>query len=128
MIEKTVWVADDGKVFESDNECFDYEVTKIIAPVQQTLHFFDSNFDPLPLTCVENAWGIHCLTARAAQALDQLCEKYNVITPWPLVDGVAVAGAWVWDDVCGCWIDYSEIRAQREKEWRAMDGEPYSQN
>lgn len=38
---KQVWQAFDGKIFESEKECFDYEVTKVIPAVK---YYFGNNF------------------------------------------------------------------------------------
>lgn len=43
MIEKTVYVADDGSTFESEEECLDYEAQTTYSDILQSITLFSEN-------------------------------------------------------------------------------------
>ena len=51
MIEKTIYIADDGTEFDNEDECLRYESKIALSELGDRILFFDENRRPLELSC-----------------------------------------------------------------------------
>lgn len=80
MIKKTVYVADDGKTFEYEDDCLEYEQRQLYAKtsVKNNLFCFDmenKRYFPTTYQDFENLKSFFCQTQEAYEVLQQVEEN-----------------------------------------------------
>lgn len=100
MIVKQTYIAEDGKEFEYERECAEYEAQIRAKEFKDTAMLFDSEGNPLPLTSTgfETCYFILCRTDEAARYMEE--EFGNWVNPWCGRDASPIKA--------GCWIFYNE--------------------
>ena len=48
MIEKVIYIADDGTEFENEDDCHEYEMTQDLLPLFEKVQMWDCCEDPIP--------------------------------------------------------------------------------
>lgn len=121
--------ANDGKRFDNERDCAEYEFSKGFEPIAEMLMLWDGDGNKIKITHrtnLDNAWAIYCSSITAAIFLKEWGEKDEVRTPYTTIDienGIEVPlGTFVWcnDD----WYQVEEVVCLFEKMSRQMsDGE-----
>ena len=88
---KTViyYEADDGKRFENESKCIQYEFEKEFEPIAEMLMIWDYDGYKMPIeyrTDLDNAYTIYCSSITAAIFLKKWGEKENARTPYEAID------------------------------------------
>ena len=89
MREIIYYEANDGKRFESETDCLNYEFEQDFEPIADELALWDDNGDIIkitPYTNIDDAWAIHCSSIDAAIFLKEWGEKDRVTTPYTNID------------------------------------------
>lgn len=117
--------ANDGKRFESEEECLDYELEKDIEPIKDHLYLWNGDGEMMaltPHTDLDNAWAIYCSSISAAKFLKVWGERDGVTNPYEKIDiennNEVPLGEFVWFN--GDWVQISEIIAYYQTMSRNM--------
>ena len=129
MKEVIYYVADDGKRFENEWDCAEYEFSKGFEPIAEMLMMWDGDGDKIEITHrtnLDRAYAIYCSSITAAIFLKKWGERDGVATPYTDIDiegrGEVPLGEFVFfnDE----WNEVNEVVALFEKMSRQMsDGE-----
>ena len=129
MREVIYYEANDGKRFNNERDCAEYEFGKGFEPIAEMLMLWDGDGNKIKITHrtnLDNAWAIYCSSITAAIFLKEWGEKDEVRTPYTTIDidnGAEIPlGTFIWcnDD----WYQVEEVIALFEKMSRQMsDGE-----
>lgn len=89
MKEVIYYEANDGKRFESERECTQYEFNKDSEKIAEMLMMWDDNGEKIKITYgadLESAYAIYCSSITAAIFLKKWGEKDEVFTPYSNID------------------------------------------
>ncbi len=118
--------ANDGKRFESEGECAQYEFNKDFEKITEMLMMWDDDGEKIKITYhtdLERAYAIYCSSITAAIFLKKWGEKDRILTPYSNIDiegcGEAPLGKFIYfnDE----WNEINEIVTLFEKINRQMD-------
>jgi len=103
MKEVIYYEANDGKRFENEWDCAEYEFGKGFEPIAEMLIMWDGDGDKIEITHrtnLDRAYAIYCSSITAAIFLKEWGERDSVLTPYTNVDiekGAEVPlGTFVW--------------------------------
>lgn len=103
MIQKTLYIAFDGKEFDDEYDCADYEIEQMMLNAKG-LRMYDENGN---LTDdAERCDYLFCPTEEDAAAYAALSEYIGLESPWGNED--PRPGAWIWSNH---WENYEDIRS-----------------
>ena len=120
MKEVIYYEANDGKRFDNERDCAEYEFSKGFEPIAEMLMLWDGDGDKMKITHrtnLDNAWAIYCSSITAAIFLKEWGEKDEVRTPYTTIDidnGAEIPlGTFIWcnDD----WYQVEEVITLFEK-------------
>ena len=126
MREIIYYEANDGKRFETEWECSNYEFEQEFKPIANKLILWDGNGDIMkitPYTNLDDAWAISCSSIEAAIFLKKWDKKDNVMTPYSDIDVMGECaevplGEFIW--LNDSWIHINEIICSLEITKRQM--------
>lgn len=98
MKEVTYYIADDGKRFEDEDECYIYENGLNFKKFKDTLQMWDCNFERTE--DLAEAYFIKVTSIKAAKWLAQYALNEGITSPFDNEIGACV----------GCWCYCSEVR------------------
>lgn len=121
--------ASDGKKFENERECIQYEFAKDFEPIAEMLMLWNGNGQKMPITHrinLDGAWAIYCSSITAAIFLKEWGERDKVETPYTNIDidnaTEVPLGTFIWFN--DNWHEVGEVVCLFEKMSRQMsDGE-----
>jgi hypothetical protein len=90
MKEITRYVADDGTIFEDEDECYEYELKLKIANLKDRVRLFDDTMTELPLTAdsLEYYYYIAIYDIAAIEEIQSICEDdLGIYHPWHRTTG-----------------------------------------
>lgn len=95
MQVKTTYIADDGREFDDEQECYEYEADLAREAIQDSVFFFNDTGNRLPLTRegMSEAYFVVSKSADASRQASELFEGYN--NPF---DITCNTGIWYYDD------------------------------
>ena len=115
MIEKTVYVADDGKEFETEEECMVYEKRDAINEVLNAVTLCDIDGDMVKITTnlkdfvdTYNQTFIKYLIVDSSVNEEDLARFSNFLYHLYGVEFPTCAGKYRWDDDQENWIEFEE--------------------
>ena len=79
------YVADDGTIFEDEDECYEYELSLRVARLKDRVRLFDEEMNELQLTTenFENFYHIAIYDVTAIAEVKAICEdELGVYHPW----------------------------------------------
>lgn len=85
MKEIRYFEAFDGKRFDNEDECLDYEFTKRIEPLKEMLVFWNGRGQKINIENsydIDNAWAIRCTSINAATFLKEWGDREECRTPY----------------------------------------------
>lgn len=129
MREVIYYEANDGKRFEDEWECAQYEFDKGFEPITEMLVMWDGNGDKIKITHrtnLDRAYAIYCSSITAAIFLKEWGERDGILTPYSNIDiekcSEVPLGEFVYFN--DQWNEVNEVVALFEKISRQMsDGE-----
>lgn len=129
MREVIYYEANDGKRFEDEWECVQYEFNKGFEPITEMLMMWDGDGDKMKITHrtnLDRAYVIYCSSITAAIFLKEWGERDGVITPYSDIDierrSEVPLGEFIYFN--DKWNEVNEVVALFEKMSRQMsDGE-----
>lgn len=89
MKEIIYYEANDGKRFEDEWECVQYEFNKGFEPIAEMLMMWDGDGDKMKITHrtnLDGAYAIYCSSITAAIFLKEWGERDGVVTPYSNID------------------------------------------
>ena len=89
MREVIYYEANDGKRFEEEWECVQYEFNKGFEPITEMLMMWDGDGDKMKITHrtdLDRAYAIYCSSITAAIFLKEWGERDGIITPYSYID------------------------------------------
>ena len=112
MIEKVLYIADDGREFEDEKECLTYERDKAYRAVinNNELHMWDADGNPETAETIETISFVKFDTLRACDYFEEVCNEYGIYTPWN--NGAdhyekAPNTMYYWDYCNDEWVDFT---------------------
>lgn len=126
MIEKTVYVADDGKEFETEAECVEYEQHSIIESVLKGITLYDS-YEEKTIANFVNLKDFHekynnsrfsFLIIKDCVNEDNLLEFENIFYYHFGMHIPQHTGIYCWDNDTEEWITFEEDAAQFMNKWK----------
>lgn len=105
--------ANDGKRFDSERECLEYEFSKTSESIGGMLALWNGDGEKIDLkygTDLDSAWGIRCSSLTAAKFLKDWAEREQCPTPYDNIDfdkDKIPLGAFVWFE--NAWRLTSEV-------------------
>ena len=129
MKEVIYYEANDGKRFETEWECIQYEFNKNFEPIAEMLMMWDSDGEKMKITHrtnLDRAYAIYCSSITAAIFLKEWGERDGIVTPYSDIDiegrGEVPLGEFVYFN--DQWNEVNEVVTLFEKMSRQMsDGE-----
>ena len=125
MKEVIYYEANDGKRFEEEWECVQYEFNKGLEPIAEMLMMWDGDGDKMKITHrtnLDRAYAIYCSSITAAIFLKEWGERDGVETPYSDIDiegrGEVPLGEFVYFN--DQWNEVNEVVALFEKMSRQM--------
>lgn len=104
--------ANDGKRFEYEDECLQYEFAKDFEPIAEMLMIWNGDGQKIPITHradLDDAWAIYCSSITAAIFLKEWGERDDVKTPYTTIDidnGAEVPlGTFIWYNNDWCKVE-----------------------
>ena len=87
----------DGKQFDDEQECYEYELELKAKTLTEDLFFLNSRHDILPLSTAgyEQAVYVRVNTEESAQYLEELAVTVGLATPWGY-DNAPRPGKWIY--------------------------------
>ena len=85
MIERVSYIADDGTVFEDEDECIDYERGFMLKKYEHDIHMWDCEFQPIPITdsqALDKVDYLTCDTAEAVEVMNNWFEYMGYSSPF----------------------------------------------
>ena len=83
MKTKTIYIAFDGREFEDETECYEYEMDKQFAEIQNELVMKDSKGNMVDIIDFDSCDYLVCKTKRAAEILYEWAVGYfGYNVPW----------------------------------------------
>ena len=89
MKEIRYFEAFDGKQFDNEDECLDYEFTKRVEPLKKMLIFWNGRGQKMNIENsydIDNAWAIRCTSIDAATFLKEWGDREECRTPYDEID------------------------------------------
>lgn len=126
MIEKTVYVADDGKEFETEAECVEYEQHSVIESVLKGITLYDS-YEEKTIANFVNLKDFHekynnsrfsFLIIKDCVNEDNLLEFENIFYYHFGMHIPQHTGIYCWDNDTEEWITFEEDAAQFMNKWK----------
>lgn len=117
MIKIIKFIADDGKEFDDENECEEYELLLEGKKVTNALHFYDNNHNPIRYNTkfdFGEVMYVEVLTGTASSFLRRLCDYQGFMCPCVDEYGYNLTGRFFYDDYKNEWKSL-------EKEQRNLD-------
>lgn len=118
MIEKTIFVVQDGTRFDSEEECLNYELSEDAKGMKGQIFFYDSNFSELPLTAIKEVVYAHILTETAGQWFEDKNKFLGYHSPWDYNKNLPLTGIF-WKAYSNIWFElettYEILKSQIEK-------------
>ena len=109
------YVADDGTVFEYEDDCLFYEFSLYVDKYKDDILLFNDNGERMGFTCDnlrEQLERCHWLIVRTNEAAAFLYDEFSDITlPWRQNEKVN-AGLWTFDENISCWISREELEQE----------------
>lgn len=125
MKEVIYYEANDGKRFEDEWECVQYEFNKGFEPITEMLMMWDGDGDKMKITHrtdLDRAYAIYCSSITAAIFLKEWGERDGVVTPYSDIDiegrGEVPLGEFIYFN--DRWNEVNEVVALFEKMSRQM--------
>jgi hypothetical protein len=125
MKEVIYYEANDGKRFEDEQECVQYEFNKGFEPIAEMLMMWDGDGNKIEITYrtdPDRAYAIYCSSITAAIFLKEWGERDGVVTPYSDIDiegrGEVPLGKFIYFNAQ--WIEITEAVALFEKMSRQM--------
>lgn len=108
------YIANDGKEFEDEEECFKYEQNLLYGDVikNNELQMFD--YDKHETTKVEQCFYLKCDSIKACELFIELCDRFGAYTPF--IEGTygngtytVGIGTWYYDEDYDRWISLEDL-------------------
>lgn len=112
MTEKIIYIANDGKEFDNENDCLNYEFEQSIKDF--TVKIWDENKNPLAFNSqlnLEKIWYIKIEHPQQAKILDDLHEQAGLYTPFNGNYNRNLIGLW-WYNEMDEFINLTELVAE----------------
>lgn len=128
MIEKTVYVADDGKEFETEEECVEYEQHSIIESVLKSITLYDS-YEEKTIANFVNLEDFHkkyensrfsFLIIKDCVNEDNLLEFENIFYYRFGMHIPQHTGVYCWDNDTEEWVTFEEDKARFIDKWKKI--------
>ena len=108
METKTIYIAFDGREFEDDTECYEYEMDKQLLNVHNDLIMRDADGNEIGMNQFGECYYLTCKTKAAAEVVwDWGYEYQGYDTPWYSKIG-AKPGNYFYDTNTEKWYDVDE--------------------
>ena len=99
VVKQPVYIADDGREFDDEDECADYEFSLLEA----SLTYYDKKLEVTD--DVEGCYFINLSTAADVKRFKKICDTCDLIT-----DGIDKPGIYMYIDCRDdCWINMEEV-------------------
>lgn len=113
MIKRVSYVADDGTVFEDEDDCIDYERGLMLKKYEHDIHMWDDNFQLIPITdslALDKVYYLTCDTAEAAAVMHEWFEDMGYSSPLDgHVDYNYAAGRHYYYQDNDCWYEADDL-------------------
>lgn len=113
MEEVVYWRADDGKIFEDEDECREYEFGLAAEELDGQVFLLDTHFHKLPLSNYHSYTDAYYIFLTEDDTWSDLYDR------WPDFDSYfprelhhAKAGLWVYDDAVDSWYHMGQRIAE----------------
>jgi hypothetical protein len=120
---KTIYVADDGRQFDCEDECEAYENKKKIAAMNLQSRFFDNDGKLMDITdlykCVEEGWYMEITSTEEAEFLAEYAKREASIILFPRRP---CAGRFYWDTDSDEWRNMKELYATYMDKMKVFEG------
>lgn len=116
MIEKTVYVANDGKEFDCAEECLKHEFSLKDC---SGIILADSNIERIPFeydTLLENIAYIVVKNKESAILFQESCDHHGIVSPWDSYHIEPCTGEYFWDDNSFDWTSYENWKSDMLKQ------------
>jgi hypothetical protein len=129
MIEKTIFIADDGTHFEDEDDCLAYELMAKFQNIENEIDLYDENMEPLSLdndnylVTYDEINYFYCKTNRAAEFLTEFADIRGYTSPFDSRlrwEENNVIGLWYFDIDTGRWANINDEIRRLEKIKKAM--------
>lgn len=130
MIKKTVYEAFDGKQFEDQTECEEYEFdTKYKTLNKNHIKMWNENKHLIPpdrwVADFEGAYYIKCTTQVECEYIRDLGEITNISNPfrdrYDYRNNLPQGGFWYYDAYNDNWIEYIEAKQEFDDIWSGLE-------
>lgn len=103
---RIIYEAFDGKQFEDEKECEQYEIEKKVSTVKEEILFLTFDFEKLPINEeeLEQCYYLIIKTEKAFKIFEKITENWST---YNLPEDLGV-GAWFYDEAKYDWIDVEE--------------------
>lgn len=111
MIEKTIYVADDGQEFDCEEDCLEYEFSLKDC---SGIILADLDYERIPFnynTELGNIAYIVIKNKESAILFQENCDRQGFVSPWDSYHIEPCAGAYFWDDDNFSWISYEDWKS-----------------
>lgn len=120
MKEITKYVADDGTIFEDEDECYEYELKLKITNLKDRVRLFDNTLTELPLTAenFEDYYYIAIHDTTAIAEIKAICDDNpNIYHPWfPMRGGCKEEqGLYMYNESNETWYNLYTIKEEIQK-------------
>lgn len=120
MKEIIKFVANDGTIFEDEDECYEYELNFRITRLKDRVRLFDEEMTELPLTAesFENCYHIAIYDITAITEVVELCEdELGVYHPWHRAVGSCEKeqGLYKYNVSDETWYNLNSVKEEIEK-------------
>ena len=114
LVKKTVYIADDGREFDDEDDCLNYECDAIEEQLKG--YCYDHKLNEISVDRCEIAY---LPTEMLVKAFIRVCDDYGCVT-----EGIAETGIYMYSDYAEGWINLDTIASQlKEVLSRKGDGE-----
>jgi hypothetical protein len=101
MTKSIIYVADDGKEFKNESECYFYDWRLKVKKIQGKLKIYDYNFSPMDIEKKPDSGEIAYIRADTDEAVDFMKKWFREEGYCAHIDNT---GFWYYDD-SGNWLD-----------------------
>ena len=120
---QVIYLANDGTIFYSEEECEVYEEKKKIADMNLQSRFFDRNGNLMDITnldnCIENGWYMEIADMTEAKFIADYAKREvgtTLFTTCPCI------GRFYWDDNTDKWRNIEELYAIYKEKLKVFEG------
>ena len=100
--EQVVYIADDGKEFDDEEDCAEYEFNLLTASVKK--YCYDKNFEPEDIDGCEF---VHIPTEKVMKGFKICCDALEIVS-----DGIDKPGIYMYSDYSQTWVNLDDVTSR----------------